>query len=265
MARTLSVAAWLVMTLAAGTSAAGPDRADEVRYDGSLISPPPAPPAPVPPALVADRTSRARHGTVLTANDGRVLSLADKTGNLFLRFPAGSCPAAPCPQAVVRPAGSEALVPREGTGRFSFGADLRLTSEPSPAAGMNVWQFGLAGDGRSQWKLQVDHGRPSCRWSDGTRTVLLSAHGHRLAVGRWYRVRCARLSPALFEIRVLDPATGAPVVPPARALAELGAILPEGSALVGGKRVRADQADEQTDQFHGDLDEVYFARSRAVF
>nr|BFE84436.1 hypothetical protein GCM10020093_070370 [Planobispora longispora] len=126
---------------------------------------------------------------------------------------------------------------------------------------MNVWQFGLAGVGHSQWKLQVDHGRPSCRWSDGDRVVLLSAHEYRLTVGRWYRVRCARLSSVLFQIRVLDPATGAAVVPPAHAVAVMGPILPAGLATIGGKRVHPGQADAQTDQFRGDLDEVYFTRS----
>ncbi|MBG0826671.1 hypothetical protein HS041_02635 [Planomonospora sp. ID67723] len=255
MARILSVATGLAMTMAAGPATAVPRRIDEVRYDGSMIS----------PALVADRTSHARHGAVLTANGGRVLSLPGGTGDLFLRFPAGSCPAAPCPQAVVRPSSSQALMPRDGTGRFSFGADLRLTAEPPPTAGMNVWQFGLAGAGHSQWKLQVDQGRPSCRWSDGTGTVLLPAHGYRLAVGRWHRLRCARLSPVLFEIRVLDPVTGAAIVPPTRAITRLGPILPKGSALVGGKRVDAGHHDEQTDQFHGDLDEVYFAWSWAAY
>ncbi|WP_113704206.1 LamG domain-containing protein [Nonomuraea lactucae] len=252
MARFLSVAVALALTLVAGPAAAGLD--DEVRYDGAMPS----------PVSVADSGPYARHGTVLSANGGRVLSLFDASsggsGDLFLRFPAGHCAAVPCPQAVVRPADSAALMPKGGTGRFSFGADVRLTAEPSPDAGMNVWQFGLAGAGQSQWKLQVDGGRPSCRWSDGTRVVLLPARAYRMAVGRWHRVRCARLSSVLFQIRVLDPVTGDAIVPPAQAVATVGAIRPDGSAVIGGKRVRADQADAQTDQFHGDLDEVYFAR-----
>ena len=37
---------------------------------------------------------------------------------------------------------------------------------------------------------------------------------------------------------------------------ELGAILPEGPVTVGGKRIGG--ADDQTDQFRGDLDDIWF-------
>ena len=114
----------------------------------------------------------------------------------------GSCDVVPCPQAIIQPVRTVTLVPGDGgEGRFVFGSDIRPTEPPSPAAGMNVFQFGAAGAGLSQWKLQVDYGRPSCRWSDGTRVVLLPAgpDGFQFAVGR---------SPVLFQIRVDDPATG---------------------------------------------------------
>ncbi|NUW43846.1 hypothetical protein [Nonomuraea rhodomycinica] len=248
MARVLSVLAGLAVALGGGVASAASGRPCAVRYDGAMAA----------PALVADRTFHARHGAVVTAHGGRVLSLPRGGGDRFLRFPGGACATAPCPQAIVRPLRSGGLVPDGGTGRFSFGADVRLTAEPPERAGMNVWQHGLAGPGHAQWKLQVDGGRPSCRWSDGTRVVLLGAGSYRLAVGRWYRLRCARLGTALFELRVLDAATREPVTPPARTVAPMGPIAPLGGATIGGKRVRADQADESTDQFHGDLDEVFF-------
>lgn len=250
MGRIASVAAAVALVLAAGPATARPD--DEIRYGGAMTG----------TGLVADDGPHGRHGTALTSGGGRVLSLPagrGEGGGPFLRFPTGNCSAAPCPQAVVRPADSGALVPKAGTGRFSFGADVRLTAEPPAEAGMNVWQFGPAGPGHAQWKLQVDGGRPSCRWSDGAGVVLLAAGTYRMAVGRWHRVRCARLSRTLFQIRVLDPATGDAITPPAHAVAALGAIRPAGTALVGGKRVSAEQHDGQTDQFHGDLDEVFFA------
>ncbi len=243
----LSVIAGLAVTLAAGPSTAG--RAAEVRYDGAMLA----------PGLVADRTHHARHAGVVTANGGQVVSLSEG-GERFLRFPPGSCPAPPCPQAVVQPAASQALTPLEGTGRFSFGAAVRLTSAPPSGAGMNVWQYGLAGPGHGQWKLQVDDGYASCRWSDGTAVVLLPARAYRLAVGRWHLVRCARLSRTLFEIRVLDRATRALIVPPVHTVAPMGRIRPHGLPTIGGKRVRPDQTDAQTDQFRGDLDDVHFRR-----
>jgi hypothetical protein len=127
---------------------------------------------------------------------------------------------------------------------------------------MNVFQFGAAGAGVSQWKMQVDSGRPSCRWSDGTRFVLLAAgpEEFRLALGRWYRVSCVRLSPVLFQIRVDDPRTDRQVLPPAQQTGQLADILPGGAVVIGGKRIRDTQADVDTDQFHGDLDTLEFGR-----
>jgi hypothetical protein len=125
---------------------------------------------------------------------------------------------------------------------------------------MNLFQFGRAGAGSAQWKLQADYGRPSCRWSDGTSTVLLPAgdKGFRLAVGTWYRLTCERTSAGAFVIRVDDPATGRPVLPPKSATGSLDTIMPTGGVTIGGKRVDARQSDADTDQFHGDLDNITF-------
>jgi len=237
-----------------GTAVANPVERVQLWYTGDLLG----------PALVADASPHGVHGAVLTGGGGSVTSVVDLSGARYLRFPGGSCLVPPCPQAIVQPVRSDTLVPDEdGAGRFSFGADARLTEEPSPAAGMNVFQYGAAAAGLSQWKLQLDYGRPSCRWSDGTTVVLLMAgdDGYRLSPGTWYRIRCARLSPVLFEIRVLDPRTGAAVVPPAHRVASVGPILPTGTVVIGGKRIRDTQSDVDTDQFHGDLDNIYFARS----
>ncbi|MGW0481513.1 hypothetical protein [Nonomuraea sp. NPDC003214] len=244
MARVLqAVTALAVTAAAAGPSGVG--RAAELRYAGAMIS----------PVLVADSTRHARHGDVLSSGGGRVLS----PGGRFLRFPAGSCLAPPCAQAIIVPRVPDGLGELGGPGPFAFGAAVRLTAEPSRAAGMNVWQHGLAGPGHAQWKLQVDGGVPACRWSDGTGVVLLRPATLRLPVGRSYVLRCARVSPVLFELRVLDRGSGAPVVAPVYATGRLGAIRPRGAPTVGGKRVDPSRDDRQTDQFHGDLDDVYFA------
>lgn len=242
------VAAVVALALAVPAAAHADPPADALRYSGALTA----------TGTVADGSGNGRHGAVLTGTGGTVVSLAEPGGNLFLRFPAGSCLVAPCPQGIVQPPAAAALTP--GGERFAFGADIRLTEAPSPAAGMNVFQYGAAGANLSQWKLQVDYGRPSCRWSDGTTVVLLMAGppGYQLPIGVWHRVRCARLSPVLFEIRVLHPATGAAVVPPAHVVAPVGPITPVGGVVVGGKRIRATQSDVDTDQFHGDLDELYY-------
>ncbi|MEV4636930.1 hypothetical protein AB0J80_06210 [Actinoplanes sp. NPDC049548] len=241
-----------VLAVTAPAVAAPPPGDLELRYTGELLS----------ETLVADSSGKGLHGSIRTGGGG-VLTSVTEDGDPFLRFPGGSCASVPCPQAIIQPASTVTLVPGDGgEGRFVFGADVRLTEPPSPDAGMNVFQFGAAGAGVSQWKLQVDYGRPSCRWSDGTRAVLLpaGADDFRFTVGRWYRVTCIRLSPVLFQIRVDDRATGRQVVPPAQQRGRLEDILPRGVVVIGGKRVNAAQADVDTDQFHGDLDTIEFGR-----
>ncbi|GAA4454942.1 hypothetical protein [Phytohabitans houttuyneae] len=245
-------AAVIAVTASGAAAVAGPPLGQvELRYAGELLD----------PARVADSSGKGLHGAVSTGGGGAVTSVVPPGGDAFLRFPGGSCTLAPpCPQAIVTPAASTRLVPAGG--RFSFGADIRLTEPPSPAAGMNVFQFGAAAAGLSQWKLQVDGGRPSCRWSDGVTAVLLPAgpDGYALTAGRWYRVSCWRLSRSVFQIRVDDPRTGRPVLAPGVAVAHLDGIVPTGQAVIGGKRVRDIQTDVDTDQFHGDLDNIRFAR-----
>jgi hypothetical protein len=252
--RALSAAACVaVLALAGPAVAAPPPGSVELHYGGDLLD----------AARVADSSGRGLHGTIHTGGGGTLTSPVGPDGDPYLRFPGGSCTVAPCPQAIVQPARSVTLVPGDdGAGRFVFGADIRLTEPPSPDAGMNVFQFGAAAAGVSQWKMQVDYGRPSCRWSDGVAAVLLPAgpEDFRFTVGRWYRVTCVRLSPVLFQIRVGDPATGRQVLPPAQRTGRLDDILPSGTVVIGGKRVRPDQADVDTDQFHGDLDTIEFGR-----
>lgn len=244
----------LVLALAVAAPAVAAPPAGELKlvYGGELLT----------TGVVADSSGNDLHGTIVTGGGAAITSIRESDGNSFLRFPAGQCYVVPCRQAIIQPIAPVSLVPADtGAGRFVFGADIRLTEEPPTAAGMNVFQFGAAGAGISQWKLQVDTGRPSCRWSDGTEAVLLPAGDadFRLSVGRWYRVSCVRLSPVLFRIRVQDPVTGAQVAG-GQAVGSLNAILPSGVVVIGGKRVRATQTDVDTDQFHGDLDAVVFGR-----
>ncbi|MEU4620309.1 hypothetical protein AB0G04_10080 [Actinoplanes sp. NPDC023801] len=249
--RTLIGAACAAALVTATPAAAAPPPGEtELRYLGDLTA----------AGQVADSSGKGLHGNILIGTGGTVTPVTDPGGNRFLRFPGGSCTTAPCPQAIIRPAGTVSLVPGDaGEGRFVFGADIRLTELPSAAAGQNVFQFGAAGVGVSQWKMQVDGGRPSCRWSDGTEFVLLPAN-LTLSVGTWYRVTCVRLSPVLFQIRVHDPVTGRQLAPPAQRTGPLQDILPSGAVVIGGKRVNAAQSDVDTDQFHGDLDNIEFGR-----
>jgi hypothetical protein len=252
------VAVAVIAGVAGGAAVAAPPPGDlELFYAGALLD----------PTHVADSSGKGLHGVIVTGGGGSVTSQIGPDGDAFLRFPGGSCTVVqesqPCPQAIVAPAASITLVPSDsGTSRFVYAADIRLTEPPSADAGMNVFQFGAAAAGVSQWKLQVDYGRPSCRWSDGTTVVLLPAgdEDFLFTIGRWYRVSCWRLSPVLFQIRVDDPETGHQVLPPKHTVGKLNGILPAGQVVIGGKRIRATQSDVDTDQFHGDLDNIEFGR-----
>lgn len=247
-------AAIAAITTTSTTGAAAPPPGDlELYYAGEMLD----------AAHVADSSGKGVHGVVLTGGGGSVTSVPAPDGGTFLRFPGGSCTSVPCPQAIIAPTASITLVPSdEGRSAFVFAADIRLTEPPSEGAGMNVFQFGAAAAGVSQWKLQVDYGRPSCRWSDGTTAVLLPAgrEDFALSIGRWYRVSCWRLSPVLFQIRIDDPQAGRQIVPPTHATGRLSGILPSGQVVIGGKRIRATQTDVDTDQLHGDLDNIEFGR-----
>jgi hypothetical protein len=233
----------VLLPMAAPAPAAGAVSA-ELLYRGDLRA----------SGTVADSSGNGLDGTIETGGGGTVTSERGARNTRFLRFPGGSCLVAPCPQGIVRPADGAPLTPADAT--FSFGADVRLTAPAPTSAGMNVFQFGAAAAGLSQWKVQVDSGRPSCRWSDGTVVVLLIADV-TLSVDTWYRVRCTRTG-TRFETAVTHPATGQQVVPPVRQTLDMGPIVPTGSPVIGGKRINAAQSDIDTDQFHGDLDTVYF-------
>jgi hypothetical protein len=76
---------------------------------------------------------------------------------------------------------------------FAFGADFNLdaTSSGTPADnGDNLIQRGLF-EGPGQYKIQVDHGKLSCRVS-GLDGEVLTRIEQKIEPGTWYRARCTR-------------------------------------------------------------------------
>lgn len=95
-----------------------------------------------------------------------------------------------------------------GTSDFTFGAHVKLDSVNEGATydnGNNLIQRGLYKD-VSQWKIQVDGGRPSCRVKGAAGAVSLSAPS-TIQPGRWYAISCTRSAGAV-TIEVVDLATG---------------------------------------------------------
>lgn len=209
---------------------------------------------------VVDNSGSGRPGQIVTSG----ASLESRTDLLswdrFLHFPGGHCyDESGCPQAVVEPTGLAALNPADsGTAPFFFSAAVRLTEQPSGTAGMNVLQRGLYT--QPQWKLQVDGGHPSCRWSDGTDAVELPADVQKeytLDLQRWYGVRCERLANDKFQIIVTNGRTGEWLFFAEMTKHAVDAIQPSEHVMIGAKAVTG-ASDVLTDQFHGDLDELLF-------
>jgi hypothetical protein len=203
-------------------------------------------------------------------HDGQALGTADgvvgagTVADPFLSFTKPLClDKTGCPLGVVvLDPSAKSIVPGDkGTAPFAFGATLRLPTVPSRHAGMNVIQRGLFGAGTAQWKLQADYGKPSCRWSDGTTSVVLPTKKSQpvpeLAVGDWYDLRCERLAGDVFRLVVKDE-DGADVYQAKTQSADFGAVLPEGPVLIGANSVSG-ESQEKSDQLHGDLRDVFFA------
>ncbi len=208
---------------------------------------------------IRDSSRHRADGVVATANGGAVTEHKHHGWNSFLRFPGGACATAPCPQAIITPPNSAELTP--GDQPFRFGATIRLTEPAAAQAGMNVFQRGAFGVGQSQWKAQVDYGTATCRWSDGKNAVLLpELHDERfkLELNSWYILTCARWPFGIFTTSLIDRTSGKTLAVALTHNAEMGTIVPVGDAKIGGKRVNPAQTDADTDQFHGDLDDIFF-------
>lgn len=178
----------------------------------------PAPPAasteqPVP--LEVEGPERAVLLTFAGIGWGDTVSSVDNTGELSVRIdvashgdgvlrgargpnggavrmPRWSAGAPGFAIARVRSVASEDVL-SPGERAFGFGADFSLdeTSTGSDADdGDNLLQRGLF-EGTTQYKVQVDAGRLSCRVAGLAGDVIVKAE-RRVQPGQWYRVRCFR-------------------------------------------------------------------------
>ena len=123
---------------------------------------------------------------------------------------------------------------------------------------MNVLQRGVFGEGKSQWKLQADYGKPSCRWSDGATAVKVPAPGTdkppAMKVGAWYGLRCERTQDGAFVLTMTG--AGGEVVYTSSATARLGPIVPDAPVLIGANSASG-ESQELSDQLHGDVKDVF--------
>ncbi len=132
---------------------------------------------------------------VASLHGGTIQRSSDRDGALVLDFPDISLGSAP-PRAIVRltpiGTGEDQLSPERSD--FRFGADFRKDEVSTGAldSGDNVIQRGLASD-TSQFKLEVDGGRPTCL-VQGPEGVVEVRADLRVSPDRWYRAECARVA-----------------------------------------------------------------------
>lgn len=200
----------------------------------------------------------SRHGGTLGAGAGR----DGAGGNGAVRFPAHSA-ATDAPRAVIRvvPEGQEVLDP--GAGRFEFGADVVLDATSESGAvdstdnGDNLVQRGLFDD-VSQYKVQLDARRPSCRVKGTAGAVFVTAPV-TAEPGRWYRVRCVRDGSTVSIAVTTWADDGTPTVVSRSATGPTGDMAPSRPTVplsVGGKLSAHGEPVTSTDQLNGLVDNV---------
>lgn len=215
--------------------------------------------------VTSDGTS-AVDVVLLTSKGGTVVARSTTaTGGMSADFPAydGSRGGVRAVVVATNRGATDALTP--GAGPFTFGSDFKLDSVNRGTSydnGNNLVQRGLYSD-TSQYKLQVDSGKASCRVA-GDRGALMVTSSVRIVAGSWYRVTCSREEVATGDrvaIRVLalaaDGTRGA-VTTSTSAAGTIGTLsFALGTPLsVGGKLVSAGAIADSADQFNGVVDNV---------
>ena len=196
-------------------------------------------------------SSTAVEAVGLDGGEITVVKGPDATLPKAMGFPA-YVDSATYPRAVlnVTPTSGDALTP--GSADFEYGAVFRLDSTSSGQSndnGDNIFQRGRYGD-PSMFKLQVDHGYPSClvKGADGS---VLAASPIEVERQTWYAVTCSRVGSRV-TVRVTSYAGEADTVS-ANASGPSGTLTfdPARAASVGGKLNRSGGVAKSNDQFNG--------------
>jgi hypothetical protein len=158
---------------------------------------------------------------------------------------------------VTSSSGSDPLGP--GKANFSFGADFTLDAASEDGDldnGNNLVQRGLSAD-PSQYKIQIDNGRASCRVAGHDGDVLVKSD-QKIVPDTWYRVSCTRTRDAV-EL-VVGRFGGAPERSVKRAATGKISTPRTTPFAVGGKATTAgDAVQGDSDQFNGAIDNVFLS------
>lgn len=197
-----------------------------------------------------------------TARGGDIKRGRSWNGSSALRFPTFSPDSPGVAVLSVRPAEGAADRFSPGADDFEFGVDFAMDPESEGGIdnGNNLIQRGLFEDG-AQYKLQLDHGRLSCRVQGSEAGSLVKAR-EPLEAGTWYRARCVVHGGAL-ALRVAELATRGP-----EGWTEVAGASDAGDVTftadvplsLGGKlSPEGTVVPDDSDQFNGLLDNFYFS------
>jgi hypothetical protein len=205
--------------------------------------------------------------TALYANNGKFKAAAGRgAGNLALAAPAHiTTPTGTPKSAVIRISNATATdLLDPGRNAFSFGADFVLNTASSTAAskdnGDNLIQRGLA-NSATQYKIQIDAGKPSCVLRAGTTTITAKAT-QVIERGTWYRVICQRtvaggVTTVTLAVTRLSGGTQVPTKPGTGPELDLS-IATTVPMSVGGKLGDTGKLIlSATDQFNGRIDNAF--------
>ncbi len=201
---------------------------------------------------------------VVASGGGRVTEAPSRTGSggPAMRFPAFD-PSARGPRAAVVTRSATARdVLDPGTDDFSFGATVQLDAANEQAGssdnGNNVLQRGLFG-ARSQYKIQIDERRPSCRVKGPLGAVLVTSKT-TVTPGRWYGLACSRSGDTITLTVTRWTADGTPRIDVATATRPTGDLRPTVASLplsVGAKVEDNGALTTSPDQFNGVIDDPF--------
>lgn len=216
-------------------------------------------PGDVVPGTVSQGTADVSV-SVVTANGGALLWADAADGGVAVSTPAfapeGTIPAA---ALVVRPVGGDPDPLDPGTADFALGADFRADPAQRGRAGDdgdNLLQRGRFGE-PAQYKIQLDHGVPSCRIAGTGGEVVVEADGP-VVPDRWYRTTCRRAGGAV-RLRLLDLEDASAKPREWVVKTDPGDVSLAGIPLSVGAKVSDDGRLDPAgfDQFHGTIDRVY--------
>jgi hypothetical protein len=256
--------AWMLAAVGGGglvaCEPAGAATNPRVRLDFSEVSASPGTPA----TSFTNRGGASVRARAVVAGGGAVRASTGRGGGSerAVRFPSFD-PWAPAPSAaisIVNATTTDQLDPDRA--RFEFGADFTLAatsanlSSSSVDDGDNLVQRGLYEE-RTQWKLEIDRRRPSCRIKGRSGTVTVTA-GMEVAADRWYRARCIRDGDRVTVAVTSWSSSGAASTRTWSRTGPTGDMTPDRPSVpmsVGGK-LRNGAMDGDPDQFTGRADNV---------